>query len=261
MLEVDQVAFSIRHRDILQPLSLSVQPGQCWAIIGANGAGKSTLLSLLSGRHRPTSGRILLHGQPLERIAPPALARQRAMLGQHPAADLYFTVEEVVMMGRYPYFTYKPCAQDWQIVREMMRLLRLEQWAGRPCRSLSGGEQQRVHFARCLAQIYDQSQALVLFDEPTNHLDPAFRAEILGIIRELADRDFGVVAVMHDLNAVAQYADHALLLADGSVVAQGQTDQVMQGDILSKGLGINTFAVSDGQNQYWITRTSRPRHS
>lgn len=215
MLIIESLDYNIQKRPLLKGLTFSARKGELLAIVGANGAGKSTLLDLLSGEKKPSSGKITLDGKDLSTYHPEELALKRATLSQHNAVNMAFTVEEIVMMGRYPHFRGSPKEKDFTVVKEVMEITGINKMAERSVLQLSGGEQQRVQLARILAQLWDQKGGFLLLDEPIAGLDMLYQQQTLAIAKAIARQGFIVVAVLHELNLAAQYADRILMMKNG----------------------------------------------
>ncbi|GAA4322911.1 heme ABC transporter ATP-binding protein [Mucilaginibacter gynuensis] len=215
MLEVKEICYEVNGRKIIKNVSLFAKRGQMLAIVGANGAGKSTLLSLLNAENKPSSGVVTLDGRSMSDFDPLELAQKRATLAQSHHVNLAFSVEEIVMMGRYPHEKQQAREQDQRIVSETLRICGLKDFGERSYLQLSGGEQQRVHLARVLAQIWDQPEAVLFLDEPVAGLDMRYQQQTLAIAKALCKKGMMVIAVLHDLNLVADYADRVLMLKDG----------------------------------------------
>nr|WP_315849471.1 ABC transporter ATP-binding protein [uncultured Rhodoferax sp.] len=196
---------------LIQPLSFSVAPGQRLAIVGPNGAGKSTLLRMLGGLLAPTTGHVLLDGEPLQHMAPVVRARTLAILGQADHADVRLRVQDYVALGCLPHRQTQSPTQLRGVVADALALCNLTALATRAMGSLSGGERQRAHLARALAQ----QPRLLLLDEPTNHLDPRATLDLLRMVKDLG---ITVVAVLHDLPLVPPWADQVLVLKAGALV-------------------------------------------
>ncbi|MET4105964.1 heme ABC transporter ATP-binding protein [Hymenobacter sp. UYP22] len=227
MFAVENLTYQTGRKTLLQQVSFRARPGELLAVVGANGAGKSTLLRLLSGDLQPTSGHVQLDGQPLADIPAAELARRRAILTQQHTLSLAFPVAELVMMGRYPHFRGQPTALDHWIVEAALSTVGLAALAARSYPTLSGGEQQRAQLARVLAQVWEAPDGFLLLDEPLTGLDLHHQHHTLDIARGLTARGFGVIAVLHDLNLAAQYADRLLLLHQSQPVAYGSPEQVL----------------------------------
>ncbi|MEM7217402.1 MAG: heme ABC transporter ATP-binding protein [Pseudomonadota bacterium] len=221
---------------LLRDVDVAVRAGEVLAIIGPNGAGKSTLLSSLAGDQAPSTGSVTLDGQPLGGYSLEALARRRAVMRQVTSIVFDFLVHEVLEMGWLP-----DHAGDRGVRREALDTLvaacELGRLLTRRFNTLSGGEQQRVHMARALLQIWPDDTLdgarYLLLDEPTSSLDLAHELLLLRLIARRAHEDAGAVVVMHDLNLAARFADRILLLHQGEVRAAGTTDEVMNAELLT----------------------------
>ena len=238
MLTTTNLSYRVGSKSLLQGVSLTARPGEVLAVVGANGAGKSTLLKLLSGDFAPSDGEVLLEGKSLSEWPPAALARHRAVLMQQHTLALAFQVQELVLLGRYPHFGGQPTAHDHAVVAAALDLVGLRHLAGREYPTLSGGEQQRAQLARVLAQVWEAENGWLLLDEPLTGLDLRHQHQTLAIARQLVGRGFGVIAVLHDLNLAAQYADQVLLLHHGRAVASGTPAEVLTPDYVRLGFGI-----------------------
>ncbi|MBI3973477.1 MAG: heme ABC transporter ATP-binding protein [Chloroflexi bacterium] len=229
-LEARSVSYLVGRRALVDNVSLALGHGEVLAVVGPNGAGKSTLLRLLAGDLEPSSGEILLDGRPLQAYRPPALARCRAVMPQSTVITFAFSALQVVLMGRHPHLG--PGGEgpaDLDAVRAAMVHTETLALAQRAYPTLSGGEQARVTLARVLAQ----ETPLLLLDEPTAHLDPRHQQAALRVARELAERGAGVLAIVHDLNLAAAYADRVALLHEGRLVACGVPWGVLTAEQLS----------------------------
>lgn len=248
MLSLDSASVRIGGATLISDLSLSVASGEVVAIVGPNGAGKSTALRVLSGDLAPSRGRALLDGQPLANEAPEALAQRRAVLPQHAALAFGFTALDVVLLGRTPHRT--PRATDLDAAERAMQRAGVLHLAARRVPTLSGGEQQRVHLARTLAQLDTPEAAsgearYLLLDEPTSALDLAHQHAVLRVAQGEASRGVGVLAVLHDLNLAAQYADRIAVLAGGHLVALGAPEAVLTPTIVRCAFGISVLVTQN----------------
>src|SRR5437764_6171147 len=154
MLQAGNVTYSIGDKTLISDVSLTFPPGQLHLIIGPNGAGKSTLIKVLARLLRPQSGKIEYESVDVEAASEADLARRRAVLSQAIEVAFPLTVREVVMMGRYPHFGGRPGPIDEKTVDEVMAHFDVTEFTDRDYQTLSGGEQQRVNFARVLAQLW-----------------------------------------------------------------------------------------------------------
>lgn len=227
MLRVDAVSCTLKKNPILREVSFTVRPGEVLALLGANGAGKSTLLRMLCGERQPDSGQIHLYGKPLAAYSAEALAVKRATLHQHNSVNMPFTVAEIIMMGRYPHYRNQPAEQDHLAVKESAEICGVHHLLERNFLSLSGGEQQRVHLARVLCQVWDMQGALLLLDEPVAAMDALYQQQTLAIVRALARKGYMVIAALHEINLAAQYADRILMMKHGKRWCDGTPSQVL----------------------------------
>ena len=227
MLAVNQLNISIKTRKLLQDINFNIQPGELFVIIGPNGAGKSTLLKALTEEIN-YSGEINFQQQSIKKWTTAKLAKTRAKFSQHHQQDIPLPVNEVVMMGRYPYFASKPNLTDLKVVSESLKLTDMNAFKDKFYNQLSGGEKQRVHLSRIFAQLNNEFQEkLMLLDEPLNNLDVYYQHKVLEAVKGFVKKGNMAAIVMHDLNLAAQFADRILLLKDGKIVKYGNPKQVL----------------------------------
>lgn len=238
---VQDLTFTVSGRDLLRDISFGVMGGELLVVLGRNGAGKSTLLKHLTGELRGQGVR--LFGQPLHEHAPADLARRRAALPQQTLMTFAYEVLDVVLLGRIPHGR-RETEVDREIAHATLARVGLAGFEHRNILTLSGGEQQRVHLARVLAQLQPSAEApgaaparVLLLDEPTSSLDLAHQHATLRLARELCGQGVGVIAVLHDLNLAAQYADRILLLSDGRVTALGTPEEVLTPTLIEDAYG------------------------
>lgn len=243
LLLAENVTLTRDTRRILDGVSLSVSPGRFLAVIGPNGAGKSSLLSIMSGLWKADHGRALLNGRDVSSYHPAERARHCAVMRQDNSRPSGMTVLEAVELGR---LAHAGGEHARSVAWDMLRQMDLVDLAGRDCARLSGGEWQRVAFARTVAQISDgDSAGVLLLDEPVSSLDPSHQHELLGEARRLARAGHAVLAILHDLNLTAHYADEVALLSAGCLRACGPAAEIMQPEILSDIYGCRVVEVRD----------------
>lgn len=242
MLEACNVSYEIRGKHLLCDASLALKPGSVVGLIGPNGAGKSTMLRLFTGELTPTSGEMLIDGRRMSTLAAGELSRRRAVVAQSTPLSFPFTVLEVVLLGvTVPGFEIsRPSAQAAAL--DALRTVGLARFEDRLYTELSGGERQRVHIARALCQLATAKRphgetAALLLDEPTSSLDLAHQGMVLGEARRQSRMGRAVLAILHDLNLAAIYADVVVLLSRGRIVAMGTAMEVMRDDLLSEVYG------------------------
>jgi len=228
--ELRGVTLTIDGRTLLSEVDIAVRPGELVALIGPNGAGKSTALSVLAGDVTPDSGTVTIDDRPVARIRVQELGRLRSVLLQQKGVSFSYPVRDVVAMGRMPWASAAGDAGDDEaIVADALARTDTTHLADRDVTTLSGGELARVSLARVLAQ----RCSIVLLDEPTDALDIGHQEQVLALAAGLAADGAAVLAVLHDLNLAAAYADRIVLLADGAVVADGSPRDVLTGERLS----------------------------
>lgn len=234
-LVLDTVGFTTAQRaSLVHAVSLSLAPGHRLAIVGPNGAGKSTLLKLMGGLLPATAGEVRVDDIPLQRMRPQERARSIAVLGQNDQTDGRLQVQDYVALGCLPHRTFWTVDRVRAQVALAIRLCKLEHLHWQPVSQLSGGERQRAHLARALAQ----APRLLLLDEPTNHLDP--RAT-LDLLQGVAALGITVVAVLHDLALVPQWAQQVAVMQSGTLVACGPAEQALSPLRVKHVFGLNAF--------------------
>lgn len=236
------------RRPVLEGVDLRVSRGELLAVLGPNGSGKTTLLRVLAGTLQAASGTVHLFGRPLERWSRAEIARRVAVLPQSLDLPAGFSVAEVVAMGRIPHArgAFGAGPDDERAVEIALRDAGASELARRPVTELSGGERQRVLIAMALAQ----EPALLLLDEPTLHLDLAHQLELVRALQRLRRaRHVAVVAVLHDLNLAAAYADRSVLLDGGRLVPAGSATRAIDPHLARRAFGvpIEEAVTADGR--------------
>ena len=230
-LATQGLGFRAGPTSLLEGVTLEVEAGEILAVVGPNGAGKSTLVRLLAGDLKPVSGTITLMGQDLAGQRPGELSRLRAVLPQQTVVQFPFTARDIVMMGRHPHQADAANSRkrDADVVDSVMQATDTQDLQRRIFPSLSAGEQARVALARILAQ----ETPVILLDEPTAALDVHHQERAMMTLRRQAAADTAVIAVLHDLNLAAAYANRIALIADGQLAALGDPASVLQEELLS----------------------------
>jgi len=234
-IEIREVTFRYPSGKGLIGASFNAAPGQRLGVVGPNTAGKSTLLRLLSKVLAPQHGAVLIHGRDISRVGRLALAREVAVVPQDFHVAFPFSVNDVVLMGRYPHATGGAWgARDRRVAREAMETVGIADLADRRVDEISGGERQLVSLARALAQ----EPSVLLLDEPTAHLDLRHQRDVVEtVFASEFDRIRTTVLVSHDLNLAAEHCDRLLLLADGRVQAFGAPKEVITPQQLEQAYG------------------------
>ena len=257
-LEASRVTCRHGARVVVRDACLIAEAGSLTALLGPNGAGKSTLLRALGGLG-DVSGEVLLDGEPIARLSRREIARRVALVAQDPPADVPFTVRELVLMGRAPHLgrLAMESAHDCQIAEEAMREARVLELAERPIDQLSGGERRRVFLARALAQ----QPRVLLLDEPTAFLDLGHQALVMERAHALARQGLCVIAVLHDPNLAAAWADQVVLMKEGAVVASGPASEVLEAGRLEELYRTSLVRASgpSGEGPFFAPLSARAR--
>lgn len=222
----ESLSYAVNQVELVSEVSISLNAGETVVLLGPNGAGKSTLLRLLSGYLSPAIGSVKLDGRLIEDYSFQQRADRLSVLTQNNQLDFPFTVREVIEMG-----VGRGTANH--LVGELVARLALD--AERIYPALSGGERQLVQLARVMAQIGDKGdQASLLLDEPMSALDLRYQQEVASLLSEYRQNGTGQLIVLHDINMAADIADRVVLMADGKVVAQGETQTVLTSENLQR---------------------------
>ncbi len=253
MLELKNISHAIGKHQILENISASFEPNKLAMIIGPNGSGKSTLLKIISNEIANYTGSVYYSNKLLTRKDKSDIAKIRAVLSQESELSFPLSVEEVVMMGRYPHFSLKPTLKDISICNQALEKMKMSAFSDRNYLTLSGGEKQRVHFARVMAQIWEQPEdnnRYLLLDEPIASLDLNYQHEFLKITKEIAQQNTVTIAVIHDINLALQYADTVLLLRNGNIIANGPPIEVITPENLFNLYGLRCRVLKDPHSSF-----------
>jgi iron complex transport system ATP-binding protein len=233
----DLVTVRIGRATLLEEASLELRPGEVVAVAGPNGAGKSTLLAVLAGDRSPNGGEVTLDGRAVADWPRIELARRRAVMGTDRAVAFAFTATEVAMMGRMPLHGGDPDEADHAVIDALLAAVDCVELAERVYATLSTdvpGED-------------DGAGRYLLLDEPTSSLDPAHQHTAMRLIRRTADAGRGVLAVVHDLNLAAAYADRVVLMHEAHVVESGTPAEVLRADLLESVFDIPMLVIPHPQ--------------
>jgi iron complex transport system ATP-binding protein len=243
-LAAEGLTLAYDHLVVAEDLTVAVPRGSFTVIIGPNGCGKSTLLRALARTLKPRAGRVLLDGEPMDRLRTRAIARRLALLPQSPITPEAITVGDLVARGRFPHqgVLRQWTAADARAVAEAMDATEVTDLRDRYVSELSGGQRQRVWLAMALAQQTD----LLLLDEPTTFLDITHQYGLLELFEVLRrDLDRTIVIVLHDLNQAARYASHLIVMKDGDVVTAGPPSEIITEELIEDVYSLRCRIVPD----------------
>ena len=224
LFSIRNLSFSYAQKPVFSHLDLDFEKGLFYGILGPNGCGKTTLLDLMLRNREPESGHITYKGNNISDLSRRNIAREIALVPQDFYINFPFTVREIVMMGRHPYIPRfaNPSSEDMDIVNRVMEQMEIEAFSEKYVTNLSGGEKQRVVFARALAQ----DTPVVIMDEGTSNMDIKHTLQALNIVSNMVKKGGkSVIAAMHNLNLAAAFCDRLLFMKTGQTI-MGDTNDV-----------------------------------
>jgi len=235
IINIENAVVSYREDVALRGVSLKVNAGEFLGIVGPNGAGKTTLLTIVNGIGKLLNGRVSVLGEHFAPNNGHAIRKKVGYVAQVQNIDprMPMSVREVVMIGRYGLLGLlrRPARHDWEIVDEVLEMVGMTELSRRPIGHLSGGEQQRVAIARCLAQ----EPQIFLLDEPTASLDWRAKTDILELVKMIHDsKNLTTLVVTHDLSALPLACDRVLLMKEGYIWGQGSPEETLTDEKLSE---------------------------
>ena len=248
LMRCDHLDVSIANKTICEKLSLSINAGENWAILGMNGCGKTTLLHTFAGLLPAQSGEIKINNTSLDNLSRHEVAQQLSLLLQHQEDHFPGTVLESVLIGRHPHLKswQWESDDDHRLAHDALNLVGLNDFSERSILTLSGGERQRV----ALATLLVQQTPIRLLDEPVNHLDIHHQHEVMKLLTA-NNADIANVFVLHDVNLATRYCEHALLIYPDGKTQQGVCTEVLTEENLSE-LYQHPLQEIKHNNQRWF---------
>lgn len=241
-LEVKGLCFAYGRRPVLKDICFRLSPGQVLSVLGPNGVGKSTLFRCILGLLKPQAGDILIDGESVAAMSPRHLARKIAYIPQSHAPAFSFTVQDMVLMGTASQLSpfFPPGKTQVRAAQHILEQLGIVGLAGESFQQISGGEQQLCLLARAMVQ----GASLLVLDEPAASLDYGNRIRVMRILRNLSREGYGVLLSTHDPDQAYLYSDEILALYDGSVLALGPPEQIIQSPLISRLYGVEVEVCS-----------------
>lgn len=244
MIHIKNLKAGYADKEIFKNLNLDFSRAEFVSILGPNGAGKSTLLKLINGFMKPDSGEIEISGKRVDKWNPQELAKIVTYIPQENFIQYNFTVEEIILMGRFPFISVwqNYSSHDLDVVENIINELDLQRLRHKFINQLSGGEKQRTLIARAIAQ----DSNYILLDETFSHLDINHQIETLNIMKSLhADKGKSIIMVSHNINLSANYSQRIIALKDGELIADGSPTDVITSENLSKLFDIELGVITN----------------
>lgn len=223
ILRAENLSAGYENGYVIEKISFALNRGDFLTVMGPNGSGKSTLIKALQGLLRNVSGQVEVEAQDLSALKPGQAAKKIAYVPQTADSSFEFSVQEIVMMGRYLHQSRwgRTSDSDLRVIQEVMALAEIDHLRHKKLAHLSGGEKQRVLIARALAQ----DAPLLFLDEPSSHLDINYQVEIYKILKRLqSEKGKTILSTEHNINLAIPYSQRILLLKDGRIHALGPPD-------------------------------------
>ena len=252
-ISVHNLEFNYNGTPVLKNVTSYIEKGDFVALVGPNGSGKSTLIKCLNGILKAKRGSIMIEDRKIDSILASELAKQMAYVPQNEYKKPVFTVFDMVLLGRKPYFNWKPGKNDIDVTHQILKTLHLESIAMKEVNKLSGGQQQTVIIARALAQ----EPEILLLDEPTANLDIKHQIEVLELLKSLSQKGMTIIVALHDINMAIRYTNKLMMLKEGKIFASGGMDIITDENIEALydvkvnifKQGENIFILPFGNNQ------------
>ena len=228
LLRVEGVTFGYTQKTVLNNISMDISEGEIITLLGPNGCGKSTLIKTMLGLLHPAEGSIFFNGKNITSMDSKLLAREIAYVPQIHKSSFPYTVMDVVLMGRIPHktFFFRYSKADMGIAGNALERLSIPHLADRAYTEISGGERQLTLIARALAQ----GAKTFIMDEPASGLDYGNQLRLLDQIIKLSREGYTFIKSTHSPEHALWIADRAIMIKNGSIVADGKCDDVISSE-------------------------------
>ena len=232
------ITYKVNNNTILDNVSLEIKENEIISVVGPNGAGKSTFINILAGDYEPHNGHVEYDGNTLKNISLQERAFCRSVMSQSQPLIFDYSVKEVIEMGWIDRGSLVYVDNLKQIILKIAEECFISNLLSNKFRTLSGGEQRRVHFARTLIQLWRPSGSedprYMFLDEPTSNLDLFYELKILDLVKNKSKEGFGCLIILHDLNLAAKYSDRIALFHQGRIIKVGVPEEIMSNKILKE---------------------------
>ncbi len=254
MIIVENLEFSINDKKILKDISFQVEKGEFVGIIGANGSGKTTLLKCLNGINK-TENSIKIKNQDLAEYSSKDLAKIILYMNQNTILAFDFICRKIIEFGRYPHKkAFESLSKkEEELIQYYMQKTNTLMLSDKNINNISGGERQRVLFAKLLVQ----EAEILLLDEPTSSLDIKYEEEIFKLISEEKKEEHTVLMSIHNIRNAIKYCDRLILLKDGKILSDGKVSDVITSENILKAYGIDVnvyFNTFSNQLDFYVNR-------
>ena len=247
MIQAKGIKVGYEEKTIIEELSVDIKEGQVVSILGPNGSGKSTLIKSLSRLLKVKEGEVFLQSELISSMGDKKVAKKLAMLSQHNSAPGDITVKDLVHYGRIPHKKWYESKnqEDEEIVNWALENTGTMKYADRMVSQLSGGERQRVWLAAALAQ----RPKVLMLDEPTTYLDMCYQLELMELVKEINEKfNMTIIMVLHDLNQAARYSHRVIIMKDGTILADGSPEEVINQEIIHEVYNVKCCITKDPIN-------------
>lgn len=244
VLAAKNINVKIKDKQILNDITLEIEAGKIYSIIGPNGSGKTTLLRVISRNLKPNYGTVFLKGKNVFKLSSKHTARIMAVLTQIHSGMNDVTVSQLISYGRFAHRDWWKGKErkDSEIIDECIKKTNLEEFRNRKINSLSGGESQRAWIAMALAQ----KPELLILDEPTTFLDISHQLEVMELISKLNKEDnITILMVLHDMNHAARFSDELFVIKEGKLYAKGRPWDILKPKLLQEVFNVEAIITED----------------